>query len=108
MGKTSREKGKRGEREVAQLLKDHGYEGRRGQQYCGATGEADVVGLPGVHIEVKRTEAFHLWDALKQSTFDAREGEIPSVWHRKNNEPWVVILTAEDFIELYRRAYGNS
>lgn len=108
MGKASREKGKRGEREVAKLLKEHGFEGRRGQQYCGATGEADVIGLPGVHIEVKRTEAFHLWDALKQSTFDAREGEIPSVWHRKNNEPWVVILTAEDFIELYRRAYGNS
>lgn len=108
MGKASREKGKRGEREVANLLKENGYEGRRGQQYCGATGEADVIGLPGVHIEVKRTEAFHLWDAMNQSAFDAREGEMPTVWHRKNGTEWVVVMTAEDFLEIYRRAYANN
>lgn len=108
MGKSSREKGKRGEREVANLLKAHGYDGRRGQQYCGVTGEADVIGLPGIHIEVKRTEAFHLWDAMKQSAFDAREGEIPTVWHRKNGSAWIVAMSAEDFMEIYRRAYGNN
>lgn len=107
LGKASREKGKRGEREVAALLKEYGFDGRRGQQYCGATGEADVVGLPGVHIEVKRTEAFHLWDAMKQSKFDARDGETPTVWHRKNGEEWVVVMPAAEFLEMYRRAHGN-
>ena len=37
----SRQKGARGERELANLLKEHGYNTRRGQQYCGANGDAE-------------------------------------------------------------------
>lgn len=45
------------ERELANLLKDrYGYDCRRGQQFCGSNGDADVVGLPGIHIECKRVE----------------------------------------------------
>lgn len=36
MGKTQREKGKRGERELAGVFREYGYDARRGQQYCGA------------------------------------------------------------------------
>lgn len=104
MGKASREKGKRGEREVAELLRACGYEGRRGQQFCGINGDADVLGIEGVHIEVKRVEAFKLWDAMKQAQRDAKPDEIPTVWHRKNNERWVVVLDAEDFLKIWRRA----
>lgn len=51
----SNQKGKKGERELAAILKSYGYEdSRRGQQYCGSNGDADVVGLPGIHIECKR------------------------------------------------------
>ena len=50
MGKASRDKGKRGERELAGKLREYGYDCRRGQQYAGANGDADVVGLPGIHI----------------------------------------------------------
>lgn len=96
-----RKKGARGEREVAQFLKDHGYAARRGQQYCGANGDADVVGLDGIHIEVKRTEALRLWDAMEQAKSDAREGELPAVWHRKNGKRWVVVMDAEDWLKLY-------
>lgn len=49
----SRQKGAAGERELAKALRSHGFETRRGQQYCGSNGDADVVGLPGVHIECK-------------------------------------------------------
>lgn len=101
----SRQKGKRGELELAHILKtSYGYEARRGQQYCGANGDADVVGLPGVHIEVKRTERFKLYDAMKQSERDAKDDEIPVVITRKNNEQWVVCIKLEDFIELYKEA----
>ena len=48
MGKSQREKGKRGERELAGLLREYGYDCRRGQQYCGASGDADVVGRSGM------------------------------------------------------------
>lgn len=104
MGKMSREKGKNGERELAKKLREFGFEARRGAQYCGANGDADVIGLKGVHIEVKRTEALRLYDALAQSISDAREGEKPIVAHRKNNCQWVVIQPLEDWIELYKES----
>lgn len=106
MGKASREKGKRGEREVAALLRQHGIEARRGQQYCGAAGDADVVGMDGFHIEVKRTERFDLYGALDQAKEDAREGETPIVFHRKNGKPWVVVMDAAEFLE--RASNGDS
>ena len=98
----SRDKGARGERELANKLKEYGFDCRRGQQYCGANGDADVVGLDGVHIEVKRTERLSLYDALAQAKHDAREGEMPVVMHRKNNCEWVVVQPLEDWIELYK------
>lgn len=81
MGKMQREKGKRGERELAGILRDYGYNCRRGQQYCGTSGDADVIGLPNVHIEVKRVEDLRLRKALQQSSRDARAGKIPVVMH---------------------------
>ena len=103
-GKYSRNKGKTGERELAAKLRELGFEARRGQQFCGANGDADVVGLPGIHIEVKRTERLHMYDALAQSRHDAREDEIPIVATRKNNCEWVAILSFEDLIALYRES----
>ncbi len=48
---------------------------RRGQQYCGCSGAADVVGLPGIHIECKRVERLNLHDAMDQAVRDA--GALP-------------------------------
>lgn len=98
----SRQKGARGERELASKLREHGFDARRGQQYSGANGDADVVGLPGVHIEVKRAERFSLYDALAQSKRDARYDELPVVMHRKNNCEWVVVQPLDDWLEMYK------
>lgn len=73
----SRQKGAAGERELACILRDYGYNTRRGQQYSGANGDADVVGLPGIHIECKRVERLNISEAMNQSIRDARPGEIP-------------------------------
>lgn len=100
MGRMSREKGKRGEREVASKLREHGFHGKRGQQFCGIEGDADVIGIPGYHLEVKRTEQFRLWDAMRQAERDAKDGEIPVVVHRKNGASWVAVLDLDDFLEL--------
>ena len=80
----SRNKGAAGERELANKLKEYGYDARRGQQYCGANGDADVIGLDGIHIECKRVERLNLYDAMAQSVHDAKENEKPAVFHRKN------------------------
>lgn len=102
MGRKSREKGKLGEREVAALLREYGYEARRGVQYHGGPDSPDVIGLPGIHIEVKRTERFRLWDALAQAKADGKTGTVPAVFYRANECPWVVVMDARDWIELYR------
>ena len=100
-GKRSREKGKRGEREVASILREYGYDARRGVQYKGGQDSPDVIGLPGTHIEVKRTERLNLYDALSQSKADAGD-DMPIVLHRKNNSEWVVIQPLSDWINLFR------
>lgn len=100
----SRTKGAVGEREWANVLKEHGYEARRGQQYKGGSDSPDVIGLPGIHQEVKRVEKFYLYKSLDQSKRDAADAEIPIVVHRMNRKPWVVIMDAEDFLKMYKDA----
>ena len=98
----SRQKGKRGELEFARLLRDHGFDARRGQQYSGANVDSDVIGVDGLHFEVKRVEKLNLQDACDQARRDARPGEIPVVAHRKNNCPWLITLPADDFFEMIK------
>ena len=100
----SRRKGAEGEREIAKILRGYGYDARRGQQYSGANGDADVVGLPGVHIEVKRVEALNIDKAMEQAITDAKPGEMPAVFHRKNGKEWKATVRLKDFIKLYKQA----
>ena len=100
----SKQKGKRGELELVKKIKEHGYDVRRGQQYCGVNGDADVIGLPGIHIECKRVERLDLYGAMAQAKHDAREGESPTVMHRKDNCNWLVTMEFDDWIELYKGA----
>ena len=104
MGKiNSKRKGGEGERELSGILVDHGYNSRRGHQFNGQTDEADVIGLPGVHIECKRVEQLNIYKAMDQSKRDAREGEIPVVIHRRNRDEWKVTMLLEDWLRLYGR-----
>ena len=98
----SRQKGAAGERELTKKLREYGYECRRGQQYCGTNGDADVIGLPGIHIECKRVERLNIDDAMLQAIRDRREGEYPAVFHRKNNGKWMVTMLLDDWQEIYR------
>ena len=103
MGKMSKEKGKLGEREVAALLRKHGFAARRGQQFAGGGDSPDVVhDIPGIHIEVKRTEQLNMYAAMQQAAADSKDAEVPVVFHRKNGKDWLVIVGAEDFLELLR------
>ena len=89
----SKAKGKRGELEASKLLRSQGHtQARRGQQFSGLHGDADVIGVKGVHIEVKRQEKTHdeLW--LKQAERDATKGEVPVVMYRRNHEKWKILI----------------
>lgn len=97
----SKRKGSAGERELADLLRARGYQAHRNdQRYVSGLNNPDVDGLPGYHIEVKRTERFRLYDALHQACHDADGKAVPIVCHRQNRQPWVVVLALEDFLHL--------
>lgn len=114
----SKQKGARGEREFAQLLREHGFEARRGQQYCGANGDADVIcdALPQYHFEVKRTETLNLKKAILQAEEDcnakiARNIKsgweistiVPVVMHRYSGGKWMAIIEANEFLKMVSR-----
>lgn len=99
----SRAKGARFERNLASLLREYGYDCRRGQQYCGANGDADVVGLPGLHIEAKAQETMRLYEWISQAKRDSEgTGRLPAVFHKKNHAEILVTMRLEDFMNLYR------
>lgn len=103
MGKYQREKGKRGERELVNLLKSYGYDCHRGQQYCGINGNADVVGLPEIYIECKRVERISIDAAMEQAINNAQESQrYPTVFHRKDRRDWLVTMRFIDWIRLYK------
>lgn len=105
----SKQKGARGEREFASLCKEHGFDVRRTQQYCGNTGDAsDCVGLPNIHIEVKRVQALNIDKAMAQAIHDSEhKNVIPIVAHRKNNAKWLITMRADDWFEMYKKGLTN-
>lgn len=107
MAINSRQKGARGERSLAKKLQEYGYNTRRGQQYCGIEGDADVVGIDGLHIECKRAQQVRDEVFLQQAERDAKEGEIPVVMYRRNHEEWKVTLRLEDFMTIYKSFLQN-
>ena len=99
------QKGKRGELELAALLREWGFDARRGQQFSGASGDADVVSsIPWLHIEVKRQEALNLRAALEQAAKDAAGAQgcprTPVVLHRSNRTAWLATMALTDLLAL--------
>jgi Holliday junction resolvase len=110
----SKQKGAKGERELAKVLTEYGYpQVRRSQQYCGSNGDADLVGLLNIHIECKRVEKLNMYDAIDQAKHDSgknimRKGyPLPAVFHRKNDHEWLVTMCLDDWMRLYKGQVGD-
>ena len=100
-GKSSQAKGAKGERELAHILRDmYGYEVKRGSVF---QGQSDMVGLPGIHPEVKRVEKLNVQAAMEQAKSEAvkRGDGIPTVFHRRNRTEWLVTMRLDDWIDFY-------
>lgn len=100
----SKKKGAAGEREFANYCKAKGFDVRRTAQYNGKEldSKADVIGIPGIHIEVKRVEHLNIHQAVEQAKRDSKcSNEIPIVAHRKNGTKWLITMTADDWFKLY-------
>lgn len=119
MGRASREKGKRGEREFASFLRDLGLEARRTQQFSGTEGTSDVSSsLNGVHLEVKRYAGIAAFRFLEQAERDADPDDLPVVAMREDRGEWGIMFRAKDLermaativaaLEMSRGISGSS
>ncbi len=100
MGKVSREKGKRGEREVVNLLKAEGHQAQRTAPLQAANGDssgADVLLDDRFKIEVKRRK-----NGFK-SLYDYLDG-MDFVFMRADRKKHIVAMSAETFLKLYGKA----
>ena len=107
----SRTKGKCGELELVNFLKERGIPAARGQQFKGGGDSPDVVAggiLQNFHIEVKRVQAGNPYNWMEQACTDADLCKIPVVAHRKNNKPWLAILDMRDFINIMISVYEKT
>ena len=79
----SRQKGARGERELAQYLTTLGFPARRTQQYCGHAGDSDVrIDGLDLFIECKRYK-----ESIKIHT-DQFADWIKLCWRQSHGKPW--------------------
>lgn len=106
MAVNSKQKGARFERTLAAKMREYGYDCRRTAQYCGSSGDAaDVIGLPGIHIEAKAQETMRLYDWIAQAKRDAeasRSERLPAVFHKKNHAEILVTMPLDAFMQVYR------
>lgn len=104
--KRSQAKGRHGERELAALLQQHGYDVRPGEPLNYGT-EPDLVGLPMIYCEVKRCQQLRLSEWMRQASDDAEKfGDgMPAVFFRRNREAWRVVMNLPDWLALYERAH---
>lgn len=105
-GRRSRQKGKVGERELAELFNKHGWPARRGQQFAGGSESADVrllCPLP-IHVECKRAERVNWRAAMRQAEGDTGPMNEPVVFERRNGEDWYCHLSAESLFRLIKWA----
>ena len=100
-GRSSKRKGYRGEAELAHILRDvWGYDVHRGLVF---NGESDLVGLKGIHPEVKRVEKLNIHKAMEQAVVEAdkRKDGLPTVFFRRDRGEWLVCMKLPDWIDLY-------
>jgi Holliday junction resolvase len=107
MGMMQREKGKRGEREAAAKLTELlGVPVRRSQQFRGTHEAADLHGVPGLHIEVKRCERLSLYEALEKVESESGD-DCPMVLHRRNGKRWVAVMYLADLVDVSEAVNRN-
>jgi len=100
-GRMARNKGARGENELAGILTDElGFVVKRklGQAQDGA----DDIEVGPFRIEVKRRETLAVMQWVKQIKACTPADQIPVVAFRQNGQEWRVVLRMSDFVPLMR------
>lgn len=115
MGAKSKRKGKRGELEVAAILREAGLRAHRGApMQSSRNGEAgpplpDVVveGSP-FWLEVKRGRRVNVRRAMAQALADAPSTSTAVVVHRDDGGEWMATARLEDILEVVTTVLQRS
>lgn len=112
MGRSQRQKGKRGERLAAKAVSASlGVRARRGVQFKGGADSADIeVEIPGVHWEVKFVERESVRNWMDQAKAECGPG-VPVVLHKRSRGEWLLTLPLErlhEFVQRLEEAAGPT
>lgn len=105
----SRNKGKRGELEVAMLLRKHGYESAK-RTFGQARGGHECPDVEceelAYWIEVKRgnLNPAIAYERAEQDALLGGDVREPLVFSRRDNEAWLITVDATTFLELLQAA----
>lgn len=110
MGRAQRQKGQRGERLLATVLRAafpaFAASIKRGWQSRVGCDDPDVCGLPGFWLESKCGKMPNPRAALQQAKEDAAGRAIPMAVIRDDRKPPFVVLDLTDMVKILRAAYG--
>ena len=90
-GKSARDKGARGERELAELL-SHELGTMVKRKLGQARDGGDDIQVGRFRIEVKRRDTLAVEQWAKQVEAAAEPGDVPVVAFRRNGEPWRAVV----------------
>jgi hypothetical protein len=108
-GKRSRAKGARGELEIRDLLRTHGWETAHRNFMSGGAGGGDLIeAIPDIHLEVKRCETLRLPQWWRQATESARPSDTIVIAHRANMQPWLGSMALVELMCLPARSWFPS
>ena len=99
----TQKKGRNGEIELSRILTKSGIPVKPGNALNFGT-MPDIVGISGIHAEVKRVEKLNVHEAMSQAIRDSEKfGDgMPALFHRRNRTPWLVTMRLEDWLKLYK------
>ena len=108
---SAKAKGREGQKEIVQKILDAFPDLKPDDvlwRSMGAAGE-DIMLSPAARahfpfsVEVKRTEKFNAYEALEQAASNTKTNRHdPIVFARKNKTPWIVVMYADDFMDLVK------
>lgn len=101
-GRKSQRKGRGGELELCRLLQAQGIPAEPGMPVSFG-GTPDVIGIHGIHPEVKRVERLNVPEAMNQAIRDSEkfQDETPVLFHRRNRQEWLCTMRLVDWLKLY-------
>ena len=107
-GKASRNKGKRGEREVVRILKAYGFDAERtAPLQAGKSKRPDVLATAGkrsIVVEVKRIKRIPaIIEHAMAQLLAYRDGDIRFVAIRGDGGKWLAVMELEELLSLITR-----